>query len=82
MAFVGRVLLRNIRHVQKTRVFCTALCQQRLPAIAASQVHTAATDALSGNEGKQNGKTMISAYLPSKRCYKNIAFDNHKHLYY
>jgi len=51
MAFVGRVLLRNVRHMQKTRVLYTAVCQQRLPAIAVSRVHTAATDAISGNEG-------------------------------
>jgi len=56
MAFVGRILLRNIRHVQKTRVLYTALCQQRLPAVAVSQVHTDATDAASVNEGKQNGQ--------------------------
>jgi len=53
MAFVGRVLLRNIGgHVQKTRVLSAALRWQRLPAIAMTPTRMVFTTCTSVNEGR------------------------------
>ena len=56
MAFIGRVLLNNVRHVQKARVLSAPLCCHRQPVIAVAQarmITKAATTPL--HEGKPNG---------------------------
>jgi len=56
-AFISRVLLNHIRHVQKDRVLSAAcILRSKLPAVAVAQAHVASTAATSLNEGKQNSR--------------------------
>jgi len=56
MAFVGRVLLNHIRHVQKARVVSAALRWHRLPVVSVVPARMASEAATAMHEGKQNGR--------------------------
>jgi len=54
MAFVGRMLLSRIQHVQNTRVLSTALHWQQPPVVRVSQACMTTKAAIPADEGTQN----------------------------
>jgi len=60
MAFIGRTLLNNIRHVQKARVLSSALCFHKQPVVAVAQARMVTKAAATPlYEGKPNGGLFI-----------------------